>query len=233
MPRLIAVAWMLLLLLLAGRGLAAGEGNAPQPAEPKPLPFAKEIQAFVAADAKQPPAPGQVLFVGSSSIRLWDLKKSFPELAALNRGFGGSKIEDSVRYFDQIVLPYKPRLIVFYAGDNDTAGAKTAEQVRDDFRAFTAKCKAAFPATKVIFIAIKPSPSRWNKYDKQSQANALIAEDCKADPERLIYLDVVTPMLGADGQPRAELFQKDLLHLNAEGYKLWAGLLEPLLKSGA
>lgn len=212
--------------LMASRLFAADD---PKP-EPKPARFAKEIQAFVDADVKSPPAEGQVLFVGSSSIRLWKLKDSFPELDCLNRGFGGSQIADSVMYADKIVLPYKPRLIVMYAGDNDIAGGKSPETLRDDFRAFVAKVHARLPDTKIIFIAVKPSPSRWKFIDKQRAANGLIAADCQADKSgKLVFLDIEKPMLGPDGQPNEEFFVADKLHMSPAGYKIWAGLLEPLL----
>ena len=118
------------------------------------------ISRFEEADKAQPPAPGGIVFVGGSSIRLWDLKESFPDQTLINRGFGGSQLIDSVQYADRIINKYRPRLVVVYAGDNDLAAGKSAEQVRDDYRALVAKIHTALPETKIVFLAIKPSIAR-------------------------------------------------------------------------
>ncbi len=189
----------------------------------------KEIAALEARDAKQKIEPGGVVFVGSSSIRLWDLKASFPDLAAVNHGFGGSTVADSLHFVDRLVLRWEPRTIVFYAGDNDIAQGKSPQQVHEDFAAFLAAVRKKLPETKMVYIPIKPSPSRWKLFAEQQDANARIQVELNKDPHSE-YLDIVTPMLGDDGQPRSELFQKDMLHLNAEGYALWNKLLAPHLK---
>jgi lysophospholipase L1-like esterase len=189
----------------------------------------KAIAAFEEKDKASPPPRHAVLFVGSSSIRFWDVAKSFPGLDVINRGFGGSELGDSVYFAPRIVLPYEPRTIVLYAGDNDLASGKTPEQVAADFREFTRLVLAKLPRTRIVFVSIKPSPSRWKLVDKSRQTNDLIAAHCKSD-ERLAYVDVATAMLGADGKPRAELFLSDNLHLNAKGYELWASLLKPHLR---
>lgn len=196
-----------------------------QPAASK---WEKTIQAFEDEDRKQPPRENGVLFLGSSSIRLWDVAKSFPELPVINRGFGGSQIADSVQFAERIVLPHKPRLVVFYAGDNDIAAGKSAEQVAADFKALAGKIHAKLPQTRIAFIAIKPSPSRWKYFEIQQQANRLIEAFVKSD-SRLVYIDIVKPMLGDDGKPRENLFRKDNLHLNDDGYKIWNQIVKPYL----
>jgi lysophospholipase L1-like esterase len=188
----------------------------------------KAIAALEAQDAKSPPPSNAVLFAGSSSIRLWDLKKSFSDLATINRGFGGSQIVDSTHFAPRLIHKQKPHTIVFYAGDNDLASGKSPAQVAADFKAFASAVHQELPRARIIFIAIKPSVARAKLFDKQKEANALIESFCKQD-ERLKYLDVVTPML-TDGQPRAELFVKDGLHLNPMGYELWTKLLQPHLE---
>jgi lysophospholipase L1-like esterase len=189
----------------------------------------KAIAAFEEKDKLKPVPKNAIVFVGSSSIRFWDVAKSFPGVAVVNRGFGGSELADSVYFAPRIVLPYEPRTVVLYAGDNDLAAGKTPDQVAADFRAFTRLILARLPKTRIVFICIKPSPSRWKLVEQRRQANALIAEHCKSD-ERLLYLDVATPMLDGDGQPRKELFRGDGLHLNAKGYELWATLVKPHLQ---
>jgi lysophospholipase L1-like esterase/ketosteroid isomerase-like protein len=193
-----------------------------------PSRWEKSIQEFEAEDRQHAPQSGGVLFLGSSSIRLWDLKSSFPDVRAVNRGFGGSQIADSVEFADRIILPHRPRLIVFYAGDNDIAGGKSAEQVAADFQALVGKVHANLPETRIAFIAVKPCPSRWKHIETQKQANRLVEEFTKTDA-RLAYVDVVKPMLNAEGKPREDLFRKDNLHLNDEGYKLWNEIVKPLL----
>jgi lysophospholipase L1-like esterase len=190
----------------------------------------KDIAAFERHDKKKAPPKNPIVFVGSSSIRFWDLEKSFPRLTALNRGFGGSHLADVVHFAPRILLKYDPRLIVLYAGDNDLAAGKTPERVRDDLRAFAKLVHDKSPKVRIIFISIKPSLLRWSLIDRIRKANALVEAECKKD-ERLVYLDIVTPMLGADGKPRRELFRPDGLHLNAKGYELWAERLKPYLEA--
>ena len=188
----------------------------------------KEIAAFEAADQKQPPVKGDILFVGSSSIRMWDVKRSFPELPVVNRGFGGSQIEDSTHFAERIIGTHEPRAIVFYAGDNDIASGKSAETVAGDFEKFVAKVRGKRPETQILFIAIKPSPSRWKHIESQRTANQKIREFCERG-ERLTYIDIAPPMLGKDGQPREELFLKDRLHMTPAGYAVWNEQLRPHL----
>ena len=191
----------------------------------------KTIAAFEAEDQASPPPRNAVVFVGSSSIRLWDLKKSFPDVAAINRGFGGSQMADAARYAHRIVTPYKPRLIVLYEGDNDLNAGKSPEQVAADFDEFLKVVRRELPTTPLIVIGMKPSPARWKLIEYQREANRLLADRCAKDG-KCRFLDVEKPMLGSDGQPKAEIFRADKLHLNDEGYKLWNALLRPLLAGG-
>lgn len=189
----------------------------------------KDIAAFEKQDQQKAPPKNGILFVGSSSIRLWDLAQSFPGLEITNRGFGGSQLVDSTHFAERLILKHQPRLVVVYAGDNDLAAGKSPEQVATDFRALATVLHHAMPKTRIAFIAIKPSLSRWKLFEKQRQANALVAAYCQKD-ERLRFIDVVQPMLDQAGTPRPELFVKDGLHLSARGYELWTALLKPHLK---
>jgi len=189
----------------------------------------KEIQAIEQRDRDKPPPSGGIVFAGSSSIRLWDLAKSFPDLPAVNRGFGGSQIADCTHFADRLVLKAKPRVVVFYAGDNDIAAGKSGAQVEADFRAFAAAVHRELPKTKVVFLAVKPSPARWALFDVQKRANALVASYCKGNGW-LQFVDVVGPMLGIDGRPRPELYARDGLHLSEVGYKVWTELVTPQLR---
>lgn len=201
------------------------------PTQAAPEKWAPNIDNFTKADAKNPPPTGAVVFVGSSSIVKWkSLAEDFPGVKTINRGFGGSELADSVFYADRIVIPYKPRVVVVYAGDNDLKAGKTAETVAADFKAFHTKVLAALPSTKIVFIGIKPSPSRWDIREKGLKANALIAADCATDPTHLVLVDVWQAMLGPDGQPRPELYVADKLHMTPAGYAVWTPLVAPTLK---
>ena len=191
--------------------------------------WAKEMAAFEEQDRKDP-ALGGVVFVGSSSIRLWDLAKSFPGVPALNRGFGGSEIPDSVAHVDLLVIRHKPRIVVFYAGDNDIAAGRTPQQVFDDYKAFVEKIHTALPATRIAFITIKPSILRWALVDKVRAANALVRQYAVAD-DRLGFVDVDGPMLGWDEKPRKELFVADGLHMTPKGYEVWTTLVRPFIEA--
>lgn len=187
------------------------------------------IARFEAQDARQAPPQGAILFVGSSSVRMWDLPKYFPGLTVINRGFGGSEIADAVHFIDRLVIKHRPRTVVLYSGDNDIAAGKSAERVHNDFRAFVEKIRAALPETKIVVISIKPCVARWKHADTIQQANALIAATC-ANDKRLDYVDVWTPMLdGKPGPPSRDLFIADGLHLSHKGYLLWAEHLRPHL----
>lgn len=200
------------------------------PALATPDQWAADIDKFSAADAAQPPAAGGVVFVGSSSIRLWStLAEDFPGVPVINRGFGGSELADSAFYADRIVIPYQPRLVVVYAGENDLNAGKSPETVLADFQAFRARVHAALPATKIIYLSIKESPSRAKVRMQVQAANRLIAADCATDP-RCTFVDVATPLLDAAGGYRPELFREDQLHLLPAGYAIWTRVLAPYLK---
>ncbi len=188
-----------------------------------------DIAAYEAMDRKSPPMQDGIVFIGSSSVRLWDVRKSFPDLPVVNRGFGGSQLADSVRYADRILIPYRPKTVVLYAGDNDLAAGKSPEQVLADYKAFVAKVHGALPDTRIVYVAVKPSPKRWALIEKVRETNRLIRAAAEQDP-RQVFVDVEKPMLTAEGQPRAELFRADELHLNDEGYKLWTELVRPHLE---
>jgi lysophospholipase L1-like esterase len=216
--------------MLAVIWMAAALGAYPQAQAPAATDrWAEAMAAFAQADAEMPPPKRGVVFVGSSSIRLWDLAKHFPGMPAVNRGFGGSQIEDSIRHADLLVARHAPRLVVLYAGDNDLSSGKTPRQVADDFTAFVRAVRTAVPDVRIAFVGIKPSIARWEMVGKVREANALIRTACEAD-ERLAFVDVDGPMIGWNGQPRRELFVADGLHLSEQGYELWSALLRPLVR---
>ncbi len=219
--------WIVIILFilvgLAGPILQAQTATDPQ----SPSRWEKDIRAFEAWDAKNSFAADAVLFVGSSSIRMWRTQKSFPNLPVINRGFGGSQISDVNQFAERIVLKYAPRLIVFYAGDNDIAAGRSPEQVLKDYRPFVKIVHDALPRTPIIYMAIKPSRSRWPLWPKMDKANSLIREFCVNDT-RLFFVDGAGPLLGEDGEPSDKFYLDDKLHLSADGYKVWTNLLDPI-----
>jgi lysophospholipase L1-like esterase len=190
----------------------------------------KEISAFEKADqASRPPKKG-IVFTGSSSIRLWEgLNRDFPEKKILNRGFGGSET-DAVAYFaDRIVVPYQPRQVVIYVGDNDLAAGKSPEKVLADFKDLFRRIRRQVPQATITFISIKPSPSRMKILKEVRETNKLV-KGFLASQKKTGYVDVFTPMLQANGKPRPELFRADSLHMTRAGYVIWAAALKPYLK---
>jgi lysophospholipase L1-like esterase len=192
--------------------------------------FESEIAAFEKWDHQNAVPKNGILFVGSSTIRLWQTADAFPNLPVINRGFGGSTADDVNYFADRIVFKYKPRLIVFYAGDNDIAAGRSPEKVFDDIETFRKQLRDCLPDTRLIYLPIKPSPARWKLWPQMQKVNAnLKAVADKAN--NVTYVETATPILGPDGQPRNELFRDDGLHLNAKGYELWNRILSSHIRS--
>lgn len=191
----------------------------------------KELDAFAAADRQQMPPPGGVLFVGSSSIRFWNgLETTFAgQPVVIKRGFGGSRLSDSADLVHRLVLPYQPRLVVLYAGENDIHEGGSPAELLAHFQRFLQQVQGALPATRVAWMAIKPSPSRLAFMATMREANLLIQTHV-LQHDNLDYIDVHTAMLDNDGRPRPELFLRDQLHLSAEGYGLWRQIVSAHLR---
>jgi len=216
---------VLLPVMLQVQGWTAEET---QPSGTKKLPFEDEIKRFEEADKNSPPPKGALLFVGSSSIRMWrTLAADMAPWGAINRGVGGSKASDVLYFIDRIVIPYRPQSIVYYEGDNDVAAGRKPEQVRDDFKAFVERVRAALPEARIYVLSIKPSPSRAKLWPSAQEANKLLQE-CARETKGVAYIDVATEML-KDGQARPELFLEDNLHMNSAGYAIWTRIVKAAL----
>lgn len=216
------------LLLLAAALLPASLLAQTLPAEQR---WKKELDAFAAADRLQMPPPGGVLFVGSSSIRFWTgLETAFADQpVVIKRGFGGSRLSESADLVHRLVLPYRPRLVVLYAGENDIHEGVSPPELLAHFQRFVQQVQGALPATRVAYMAIKPSPSRLAFMAAMREANLLIQTHV-LQHDNLDYIDVHTAMLDNDGRPRPELFVRDQLHLSAEGYGLWRQIVSAHLR---
>jgi lysophospholipase L1-like esterase len=198
-------------------------------------PWEPSIRRFEARDRADPPAGEGIVFTGSSSFTLWaTLERDLAPFAAINRGFGGAMIDDVVRYADRIVLPYKPRAVVVFAGTNDIAGSRPAAPayVAERFDAFVTRVHAALPEALIFYVAITPSRARWKLWPLAEQANRLIEERVLADP-RLQYVDFTSRLLGRDGLPIRSLYRIDRLHPNWRGYLIWAAEIRAALEREA
>ncbi len=195
-------------------------------------PFWDDIQAFKKQDSIHPPPQHAILFAGSSSFTNWkDVQDYFPGYTIINRGFGGSSLTDVIRYANDIIFPYKPKQIVIYCGENDLAASDTVrgEMVFKRFTTLFNLIRKRLPNVPIVFISLKPSPSRWQLRQKMTVANEQIKNFLKKKP-KTVYVDVYHKMLGADGMPMKEIFLEDNLHMNAKGYAIWKKLIEPYLK---
>lgn len=189
----------------------------------------KEIAAYEKADRDTPPAKRGVVFTGASSIRKWkSLPTDFPGVNVINRGFGGSQTADATHFADRIVLPYAPCMVLIRAGGNDIHAGKTADQVFDDFKAFVDKIHSALPKTDVVYISQTAAPARWSERDEVQKLNALV-EQCAENTPGVKYVETWDIVMRPDGTAREDLFLPDKLHFNAEGYRLMADRVRPIL----
>lgn len=206
---------------------ASGPSAASRPAV-DPRRWEADIREFEKWDRKNAPPRDALLFVGSSSIVGWATATAFPEWPVINRGFGGAHISDVSHHVERVVTPYRPRAIVLYAGDNDVAAGLSAEQVASDFVAFVECVRRRFQETPIVFLSIKPSRARWEHWPTMRDANRRISVYCKKQPN-LRFVDVGTCLLNESGEPRADFFVADQLHLNPKGYAAWEQVLRPKL----
>ncbi len=222
-----AASYLLLVTLLSPClpwRVAAADESAVAPSK-----WENEIAAFETGDRAHPPEKGGIVFVGSSSIRLWKtLAQDFPEHHVLNRGFGGSEIADSVQFADRIIFPYEPRMVVLYAGGNDIHAGKSPERVIADFKAFATKVREHLPQAEIVGISIAGNPARWAEVEKVKAVNEAIAAHIKEQPH-MKFIDVFSKMVGSDGLPLPDIFAADQLHMNPAGYKIWVEIIRPYL----
>lgn len=194
--------------------------------------FDMDIQHFEEQDRQNPPPQDGVLFVGSSSLRLWEtLEEDFPQVITINRGFGGALLRDVLHFMPRIVLPYRPRIVVLYAGSLDLHSDNAQPvQILQMFQKFHHTIHARLPTTQVYFLSMKPSIAKWDEIALDQTTNQLIT-DYVADVPNTGYIDIWTPMVTESTPPPPRLFQPDLNHLNSEGYKLWAAVIRPFLET--
>ncbi|WP_126969396.1 GDSL-type esterase/lipase family protein [Gynurincola endophyticus] len=202
--------------------------NAPVQAQQQ---FKAEIDAFKQQDKENPPLEKSIIFVGSSSFRLWkDMQMSFPGYKIVNRGFGGASLSDLIYYADDVIFTYKPKEIVIYCGENDFTQSDeiTGQIVADRFIYLYKLIREKLPEVPVIYVSIKPSPSRVQYIPKIKEANRLIRDFLKKEQRTSAFLNVFDPMM-KKGKPDETLFGEDMLHMNEKGYALWKKIITPYL----
>ncbi|GAC1404484.1 MAG: SGNH/GDSL hydrolase family protein [Ktedonobacteraceae bacterium] len=198
-----------------------------------PTIWKREIAKFKEQDRHHAPPQGVIVFTGSSSIRFWKtLEQDMALLPGINRGFGGAKIRQVTYYADQIVIPYRPRAVVLFAGTNDLGSfnTRTAREVFEGYVEFVKIVHAALPETPIYYIAITPTLSRWKTWPIAREANQRIKAYTETD-SRLHFIDMTNEMLGPDGRPKRDLYIWDRLHPSAKGYALWTSIIKPTLEA--
>lgn len=222
---------LLCVLTFSGHvGAAAEEASAPPAprvnADPA-FPFSNEIAAFAKANETGPAIPDATLFLGSSSIRLWDIAGSFPDVGTINRGFGGATTPDVLRHYARLLPRARPRAILVYVGENDLASGATPGEVARDILTLLKRLRADYPQARIAYLSLKPSPIRWTLWPKLAAVNMTVA--ARSRVSGFDYLDVGSALLARDGLPDASLFRPDGLHMNARGYMLWTRLVDAWL----
>ena len=223
-------ATIMLALLVAPPGLSRGPGATRHLRRARDYSvWEKQVADYEAADRQNPPPKGGILFIGSSTIRLWKtLADDFPDHKVINRGFGGTEIVDSTHFADRLIFPHEPKQIFLRAGGNDIHNGRLPWQVRNDFAEFVRVVHARLPKTEILYIAVSPAPARWGESDKYRELNRLIRQMALEMP-RVGFVDSFDVSLTPDGKARPELFVGDQLHFSAEGYKLLAERVRPFL----
>jgi len=226
----ILVLALVCLLLLGGRLAVPWFVARSLKASADPEYFAADIAKFATTDRDHPPPSHPIVFVGSSSIRLWDtLQQDMAPLPVLNRGFGGARLSSVVYFVERVVIQYRPRAVVLYGGDNDIDAGQSPEGVVRDFRRFVSHVQSALPGVRIYYLSIKPNRRLWSNWPKYELANAQISAICTSDP-RLGYIDGATPLLASGRPPARELYRFDQEHLSEKGYALWTRIIRPRLQ---
>ncbi len=191
------------------------------------IPFEKEIEAFRKEDSLKAPIKNMVLFIGSSSFTKWkSVQQDFPTIPIINRGFGGSTLLDVIRFENEVIYKYEPRKIVIYCGENDIASSDKGipDVVFNRFKTLYKSIRKHYPKVPIVYISIKPSPSRWQLKDNQMETNRRISAFI-SKKKNIVFVNIWDKMLDENGNPKADIFTSDLLHMNKKGYQIWIDAL--------
>ncbi len=220
-----SILFLLLIIVVATTTIKAQSTDSPDPNR-----YLPQIEEFRNWDTKNSFPEDAVLFVGSSSIVLWPTAEAFPNYKVINRGFGGSHLSDIYAFYDDVIRPYNPSLMVLYAGENDVTYGTPITQVVDKYKKIAEKFLQETTDSKILFLSLKPSSSRWEHWPGKIEVNQAIEQYNQGD-ERLFFIDVSTPLLNSENRPDDLFFVEDLLHLSDEGYRVWNKIVMDELNS--
>ena len=194
-----------------------------------PARFESQVSAYEQEDKQTPFPEGAVLFVGSSSVRMWKtVDNDFPQVPVVNRGFGGSQFSDLLYYLDRLVTCYQPSKIFIYEGDNDISSGKKPQQIVKEAMEVRQKIAQSLPGVPVFFIAAKPSVARWKLRKKYQQLNSQLALYAAKTPATG-FVNVWDPALDENGEVLTDIFLEDNLHMNEKGYAIWKAAIDPFM----
>lgn len=226
----IVALWMLLsiglLLVLSPQNSRAQKSAA----APQKIRFAAEIEAYLKADQEKPAPQEAILFIGSSIFRRWEkLTEQMAPLPVFNRAFGGSQTHEILYYMDKIVLPYKPKIIVYYCGSNDINAGAASQQIADNFKQFVARVHQQLPQTQIFYVSINRAPQKMDKWKQVDEVNSFVKAFCKTN-KKLGFIDVNPALFDQTGQPRYELYLPDKLHFQAPAYNEFTAIIKPVIE---
>ena len=201
------------------------------------LQFEEEVSLLESLDFEEKAGEKDVLFIGSSSIRLWDnIQVDMYPYSSVKRGYGGAHFYDLVHFSERLVKNHSPKAILIFVanditGSNDftnLVGDLSPHEVKRLFRYNYKLIRCIHKQTPIFLIETTPTPKRWKVWNKILQANKKLERFCKQVPN-LYFISTRDKFIGADGLPIQSLFLNDELHLNVDGYKLWSSVIKSKL----
>ena len=193
--------------------------------------FADQIAAYLKQDSTNPPPKNAIVFIGSSIFRQWaHLKVQMAPLPVFNRAFGGSRTIEVLRQVETLILPYEPRIVVYYCGSNDVNAGISASEILHNFKSFCDKVSGELPKTKIFFVSINRAPQKMNRWNVVDSANTLVKKYCESTPHRG-YIDVNPVLFDNDGKPKMELYRDDKLHFKDPAYEEFTKVIKPVLET--
>ncbi len=187
-----------------------------------------DIEKLEAKDQEEEHSADSILFLGSSSIRMWDtIAEDMYPYPVIRRGYGGSKFRDVSVFAERLIWPHRFRAVVIFVG-NDVKGEEgdaTPEEVAGWFEYIVGVAKLVEPKAPVFCLEVFPCESRWAAWPKIQKSNAALAEAC-ARLDGVYFIPQANGYLGPDGKPIPELYREDRLHMSPMGYRMWSGVIK-------
>ncbi len=211
------------------------------------------LEKDIARYEAMPLETGKILFYGHSLFTRWSKKeyvtKTLEEMilgkngeqVCLNHGFGTSTSEELLYYYDRLVRPYKPKVLVVMTFANDGMYGYSAERTMDNVAKLCHWARVDFPGIPIFLV----KTHLYGKYTKQPDKNETRRQD-KFNQMLDVYADThenvrtITlqdkPMfyqspedIGDYTKIRRDIFA-DNIHLNGAGYELFKDIFIEELK---